>query len=474
MAPRVAPTRTALLLGHQRRRWVCGLLVTLLLVGMAGSPARSQVFLERTDVLVLGGSPAGVAAALAAARQGRDVILVEPRPYLGTVVTGAMLNMWDLNWGPHHESTVRGIFGEFFQALHGLTFDPMLARTLFKDKISAESRIRLYTETRILRPVMGDTGVIGAVLQNATGTHGVRAAVTIDTTDDADIAAAAGVEYTIGRETSGIDRTMQPATLLFRVRDVDWTALVRYIVEEEKPLRRGGVNQGVVWGLGTIVRQYRSDDPGVRAYDLNIGRLPDGSVWINSLQIFDVDGTNEASRRDAYARAKLVVPAFVEFLRAKVPGFERATLVQVAPQLYIRETRHIRGLYVLTALDIQNARRFWDRIAVASYPMDLHPYRPDEFNPFRPVRRLYTIPLRSLIPEKLDGLLVASRALSATYQAAGSARIVPTTIALGEAAGVAASVCIEQKVSPHGLIQQFSLVALVQQRLQRAGARINP
>ncbi len=474
MAPRVAPIWRTLRLDYRHRRWVCGLLATLLLVGMAGSPARSQVFLERTDVLVLGGSPAGVAAALAAARQGHDVILVEPRPYLGTVLTGAMLNMWDLNWGPQHESTVRGIFGEFFQALRGLTFDPMVARTLFKEKVSAESRITLLTGTRILRPVLGDSGVIGAVLQNATGTHGIRAAVTIDTTDDADVAAAAGVEHTIGRETSGIDRTMQPATLMLRVRDVDWAELVRYIVEEEKPLRRGGVNQGLVWGLGTIVRQFRSDDPGVRAYDINIGRLPDGSVWINSLQIFDVDGTNEASRRDAYARAKLVVPAFVEFLRARVPGFERATFVQVAPQLYIRETRHIRGLYVMTALDIQSARRFWDRIAVASYPMDLHPYRPDEFNPFRAVRRVYTIPLRSLIPEKVDGLLVASRSMSATYQAAGSIRIVATTIAVGEAAGVAASVCIEKKVSPHGLIQQFNLVTLVQQRLQRAGARINP
>lgn len=457
----------------RRKRWVYGIVVILVFVGMILPPARSQV-VERTDVLVLGGSPAGVAAALAAARQGREVILVEPHRYLGTVMTGAMLNMWDLNTGPAHESTVRGIFGEIFQGLHGLTFDPMTARTLLREKVLAEPHITFYPETRILSPVLGPTGVIGAVIQNATGTRGVRAGITIDATDDADVATAAGVEYTLGRETSGIDRAMQPATLMFKLRDLDWAELVHYIIQEDKPRQRGGVNQGYAWGLSTIVRHFRSDDPGVRAYDLNIGRQPDGTAWINSLQIFDVDGTNEASRRDGYARAKLVVPAFVEFLRVQVPGFERATLVQVAPQLYIRETRHIRGLYVLTALDVQNARRFWDRIAVASYPMDLHPYRPDEFNPFRPVRRVYTIPLRSLIPEKIDGLFVASRALSATYQAAGSARIVPTTIALGEAAGVAASVCVDNKVSPHGLVQQLSLVMLVQQRLQRAGARVNP
>jgi hypothetical protein len=385
-----------------------------------------------------------------------------------------MLNMWDLNLGPQHESTVQGIFGEFFQTLRGLTFDPKTARTLMLEKIRAEPRITLYLQTKILQPIVTQRGVIGAVIQTTSGTHGVRATITIDATDDADVAAAAGVDYTLGRETSGIDRAMQPATLMFRLRDVEWPALVRYIVEEEKPLHRGGVNQGYVWGLGKIVRTYRSDDPGIRAYDMNIGRLPDKTVWINSLQIFDVDGTSEASRRDGYARAKLAVPAFVEFLRAQVPGFEHATLVEVAPQLYIRETRHIRGLYTLTALDLQNARRFWDRIAVASYPMDLHPYRPDEFSPLRAVRRVYTIPLRSLIPEKLDGMFVASRALSATYQAAGSARIVPTTMAVGEAAGVAASVCVERKVSPHGLINQLSLVSLVQERLQRAGARVNP
>jgi len=448
-------------------------LVLLCVIGGAGRPLTAQE-IERTDVLVLGGSPAGFAAAIAAARQGREVVLVEPRPFLGTVLTGAMLNMWDLNLGPQHQSTVKGIFGEFFQALRGMTFDPMTARTLLREKVRAEPRITLYLQTKILQPIVSQRGVIGAVIQNTSGTHGVRATVTIDATDDADIAAAAGVDYTVGRETSGIDRAMQPATLMFRLRDVDWPVLVRYIVEKEKPLRRGGVNQGLVWGLGRIVRTYRSDDPGIRAYDMNIGRLPDKTVWINSLQIFDVDGTSEASRRDSYARAKLAVPAFVEFLRAQVPGFEHATLVEVAPQLYIRETRHIRGLYTLTALDVQNGRRFWDRIAVASYPMDIHPYRPDEFNPLRAVRRVYSIPLRSLIPEKLDGMFVASRALSATYQAAGSARIVPTTMAVGEAAGVAASVCVERKVSPHGLVTHMSFVELVQERLQRAGARVNP
>ncbi len=455
------------------RRWVAGLLAASLLVGLSIVPASSQS-VQQTEVLVLGGSPAGVAAALAAARQGRLVILVEPRPYLGTVITGSMLNMWDLNLDPQHESTTRGIFGELYQGLRGLTFDPMTARQLLREKVAAEPRITLYLQTRIVRPVLNDQGVIGAVIENASGTRGVRAGVTIDATDDADVGAAGGVEYTIGRETSGIDRAMQPATLMFRLRDVDWPGLVRYIVDEEKPLHLGGVNQGYVWGLSPIVRRYRSDDPGIRAYDLNIGRMPDGTAWINSLQIFDVDGTNEASRRDAYARTKLAIPAFIEFLRAKVPGFERATLVEIAPQLYIRETRHIRGLYILTALDIQSARRFWDRIAVASYPIDIHPYRPDEFSPFRAVRRVYSLPLRSLIPEKVDGLFVASRSFSATYQAAGSARIVPTTIALGEAAGVAASVCVENKISPHRLIQQLALVTLVQQRLQRAGARINP
>jgi len=448
------------------------LLVLNVAMPLAAQPAVYQAP-ERADVLVVGGSPAGIAAAIAAARQGRSVVLVEPRPFLGTVLTGAMLNTFDLNRMRDGRGLVEGIFAEVYREL-GLTFDPRFAREFFRRKVASEKGIRLYLGTQVLHPVRKGNAVLGAIVQNRTRRWMVLAPVTIDATDDGDFAAASGAEYTLGREDSGIDRLMQAATLLFRLGGVDWPAVIRYIRENDKPFRRGGVRLGYAWGYRQVVRGFRSPDPRIAVVDMNLGRQPDGTVWVNALQVFGVDGTSRASRKDAYTRAKRLVPVFATYLKQRAPGFENASLIEVAPELYIRETRHVKGLYVLTADDILRQRVFWDRIAIASYPIDLHPYRAGERSPFAPRRRTYTIPLRSLIVRGIDNLFVASRAFSATYQAAGSARVVPTTMAMGEAAGVAAAVAVEYQVSPHVLIRRQELVGLVQLRLLGSGARIDP
>jgi hypothetical protein len=126
--------------------------------------------------------------------------------------------------------------------------------------------------------------------------------------------------------------------------------------------------------------------------------------------------------------------------------------VRAADYLYIRETRHIGGLYTMTASDIVNDRVFWDAVGVASYPIDIHPYKPGEHNPFAPQRYLYTIPFRALVPRRTANLVMASRSISATYAAAASLRVVPTTMEEGEAAGIAAALSIREGVS----IPQFA------------------
>ncbi|MDR7484213.1 MAG: FAD-dependent oxidoreductase [Armatimonadota bacterium] len=428
----------------------------------------------KADVLVVGGSPAGVAAALAAARQGMVVVLTEPRPFLGTVWTGAMLNMIDLSRVPgRQEHLIRGIFLELYRQIGRITFDPRRVRAILREKIEAEPGITLLTRTELVRPVVASARVRGAVVRLPDGAEArMTATVTIDATDDADLAAAAGVPYTYGRETSGIDRRAMPATLMFRLADVDWPEVVRYAYAHRRGRQPSGAFDGYAWGYREAMREYRPSDPRLSAQDLNIGRLPDGTVLVNALQVHDVDGTSRASRIEGYERAKREIPRLVEYMRRNCPGFARARLVEVAPELYIRETRHIRGLYVLTARDIAERTLFWDRVAVASYPVDLHAYNPGERYPYRPVRQPYTIPLRSLIPARIDGLFVSSRAFSATYQAAGSARVVPTTIAMGQAAGTAAAVAVLSRVTPHVLAERRDLVREVQRRLVRDGALI--
>jgi choline dehydrogenase-like flavoprotein len=426
------------------------------------------------DVLVVGGSPAGVAAALAAARQGRSVVLVERRPYLGTVWTGAMLNMVDLNRKPTGEHLVRGIFLEVYERLGGITFDPRHARRVLRALVEAEPAITLFLRTEVLQPVREGGRVAGAVVRFADGERRpIRSAVAVDATDDGDFAAAAGVRFTYGRETSGLDRRAMPATLMFRVADVDWRAVVHYAWAHRRGRQPSGAVRGYAWGFRDLMFDYQAADARLSAHDLNLGRLPDGTILINALQIHDVDGTDPVSVRDGYERARAEVPRLLEYLRGHVPGFERARLVEVAPELYIRETRHLVGLYTLTADDIAAGRVFWDRVATGSYPVDLHQYKKGEQYPFKPVRRMYTIPLRALVTAGVDGLLVASRAFSATYQAAGSARVVPTTMAMGEATGIAAAVAVEHGLTPRQLVERPDLVREVQRRLVQAGAVID-
>ncbi len=427
-----------------------------------------------TDVLVVGGSPAGVVAAIAAARQGMVVVLVEPRSFLGTVMTGAMLNMVDLSRRRDGSPLIKGVFMEFYNRAGGISFDPRDVRRVFKEMVDAEAGITLMLKTELVRPLLEGNRIVGAAVRTPDGqVVAIRAAVTVDATDDGDLAAAAGVPFTYGREESGIDRRTMPATMMFRLADVDWKTVVRVAYAFRKGRQPSGAFRGYAWGFSQFMRDYVPQDPTLSAHDLNIGRMADGSVLINSLQIHDVDGTNRESRIDAYDRAKREIPRLVEYLRGNVPGFARARLVEVAPELYIRETRHLRGLYTLTARDIVTSTRFWDRIGAASYPVDIHQYKKGEQYPYRPVRKEYTIPLRALIAAKIDGLFVAGRALSATYQAAGSARVIPTTMAMGEGVGVAAAVVVQNRTTPQQLAERRDLVADVQQRLVRSGALID-
>jgi hypothetical protein len=464
-----------------RARYIVVAVLMVVIAGaiVVGQPGRVPIDKRppayKVDVLVMGGSPAGVAAALAAARQGKIVALVESRPYLGTVWTAAMMNMLDLSRNPQNQRPmIRGIFDEIYREFNNVVFDPAHMRQILAARVDSEPGITLLLKAEFLRPLADSDRVLGVEVRQMDGTQvSISAGATIDATDDGDVAAAAGVPFTYGRETSGLDRRAMPATLMYRLRDVGWAEIAEFALAHRKGRQPSGIHQNYAWGFREPMRGYESREPGLSAHDLNIGRLADGTVFINSLQVHDVDGTNRASRFDGYERARRELPNVVAYLRANVPGFAKAALVGMAPELYIRETRHVAGLYTLTTRDIAAQTRFWDRIGAASYPVDLHQYVKGEQYPYKPVRTPYTLPLRSLIAANVDGLFVASRAFSATYQAAGSARVIPTTMAMGEGAGVAAAVAVERGMTPRQLVRSRDAVAEVQHRLVRAGALID-
>ncbi len=448
-------------------------ILTCLLLSIAVIPpvgAARPVVPAQVQVLVVGGTTAGIAAAVAAARAGMTTLLVEPREQIGGDMTLSWLNMLDLNRGPSGQLLTRGIFADVYRTL-GQTFDISLAQSTLDALVRAQPTLTVARRLRIGAPVLRGRTLTGVQFVTDDGVrHVVNARLIIDATDDAAVAAASRVPFTIGREESGMDRRMQSATLIYRLAGVSYRAVTRYVLTSEKPRGVGGVSDRYVWGYGDIVSHYRARNPRLAVFDLNLGWQTDGIVLINSLHIYDVDGTSPRSLTAGRAAAVAELPRIVEFLRARAPGFENARLVGAAPHLYVRETRHTTGLYRMTGRDILDGRDFWDRIAVASYPIDLHPYEPGQMNPYAAIRRVYAIPFRILVPRSVDRLMVVGKAVGASYTAAGSLRIIPTGMAMGEAAGEAAALAVRAGVSPVRLAGNRELIAQLQERLTAMGA----
>ncbi|HKV43740.1 MAG TPA: FAD-dependent oxidoreductase [bacterium] len=427
-------------------------------------------------VLVVGGTPAGVAAAVAAARMGMPVLMTEARPYLGGDLTGSMLNMFDMDYGPGGQQLSRGVFSEVFRQL-GITFDVELAKHVFLREVRREPLVTLRLSTRPVQVFVKSQRIVGVVVEDEVNheREAICAKRIVDATDDADVAAMAGVPYSLGREGSGVDHAMMAATLVFELDGVHWREVLEYVTNTSGRLAtRGGTYHGNAWGYGDIMRRYRPIEPGIGIYDLNIGRQNNRTVLINGLLVYGVDGTDPASVADGMSRARAELPRLIEYLRSFAPGFRDAELVRPADYLYIRETRHIRGLATLTVQDIVDARVFWDAVGVASYPIDLHPYRPGELNPYAAHRYVYTIPLRALVPIGITNLLVASRSISASYEAAGSARVIPTTMEEGQAAGAAAVLSIRAKVMISRFTEAPALVHELQGTLYEQGQYLLP
>ncbi|MDQ7848671.1 MAG: FAD-dependent oxidoreductase [Armatimonadota bacterium] len=457
-----------------RRLWPPFLLAALVFSArpLPAAPPRTIA----VDVLVVGSTPAGIAAAAAAARAGARVHLVEALPKMGGVITWAWLTTWDMNLTPDGAHLTRGIFWEYYRAL-GLSFDLEEAVNKLTWHIYRERLVGSTTNAPLVRVLSEQRRLVGAEFDDRDWQRPltVRARQVIDATDDADLAAAAGVSYVLGRPGPGGVPWMQAAGLIFRVTGVQWQELAADLLR-----RKGagaepaawGINGRAAWGYQPMMKRYRPTQPETMVLGLNLALQRDGSVLINSLQIFGVNGVDPASVEAGMARGRTELPPLVAFLRETIPGFAQAQLGGHAPMLYIRETRHIRGMYTLEVEDIFANRDFPDRIAVASYPIDIHPYVPGWVSPYAPVRHVYTIPLRALVPVEVDNLLVASRAFSATSEAAGSARVVPTTMALGQAAGVTAAVCARRGCTPREVVGSPGLLAEVQRTLRAQGATI--
>ncbi|WP_298720348.1 FAD-dependent oxidoreductase [uncultured Ferrovibrio sp.] len=451
-------------------------------------PRRARVA-ARCDVLVVGGGPAGMAAALGAAWAGADVLLTERFGFLGGNPTVALVNplmSWHTQKAPPSEidptrllpqdhgpgePIVAGALETFVSNLiaadgalaptqaTGFTvpFDPEIYKAVAQETME-QAGVRVLLHAFANDVWTDEDKLCGAVFETKSGPLLIRANVIVDASGDGDLAAKAGARFHIGREEDG---RVQPMTLMFRIADFDREAFAAYV--REHPDQWRGVH-----GLWDLIEKARAaGELDLPREDILFFATPHPrELSVNCTRVTGVNGTDVFDLSRAEGEARRQMRQIMRFLKRYVPGFADAYIVQSGTHIGVRETRRIVGEYTLDVEDVLQARKFSDAIARCSYPVDIH-------NPAgsgTTLRRLpqgewYEVPLRCLVPKDVDGLLVAGRSISGTHEAHSSYRVTPTAMATGQAAGVCAALASRNRCPPRQV-----LASAVQIELRRQGA----
>lgn len=449
------------------------LLACVFLTGCAGTSqgkVAEKPVVEGTDydVIVVGGEPEGVTAAVSAARNGMKTLLIEDDEALGGLMTLGMLNFIDMCHGRDGTLLTQGIFEEFYLAVGGTAFDVEHAKAVFLQMITDEPNIDLKLGTQMVAPLVENGAITGITVNENGEERTYRSARVIDATVDADVAAAAGVPYTFAGEDIGEKDRQMGVTLVFIVNNVDWDAVIDYL--ENDGNEGTGADAKSAWGYTQEGYSYEPQDEMLRLRGFNAARQDNGDVLINALIIFGVDVLDDESKAAGIARGQAELEYILPYVRENFIGFENAQLVGTAEQLYVRESRHIIGEYQLTIDDVLENRDQWDKIAIANYPVDVQPTVSQRYGTVIGSPDRYAIPFRSLVPLEIDHLLVVGRSASYKSLAAGSARVIPIGMAEGEAAGVATAYSVNHDMTYRAMSADKKAIAAVQKQLKKQGA----
>lgn len=431
---------------------------------------------ETYDVIVVGTEPEGIAAAVSAARNGMKTLLLGEDTALGGLMTIGELNFIDMCESRDGTLLTQGFFKEFYDAVGGSAFDITEARNFFLQVAEAEPFLTLRNENTFVKPIMQDNVVVGIVTEENGVQREYYGSRVIDGTVDADVAAAAGVPYTYAGEDIGEKDRQMGVTLVFELSGVNWRKVSMYLNWQRfkaEVLKQGTADMGATkktaWGYTEEGYSYKPQDEMMRLRGFNIARQNNGNVLINALIIFGVDPLSEKSKAEGIARAQAEMEYLIPYIRENFKGFEKAELVKTAEQLYVRESRHIIGEYQLTIDDVLENRDQWDKIAIGAYPVDVQPTATQTYGTVIGSPDRYAVPFRSLVPLKVDNLLVVGRSASYTSLAAGSARVIPLGMAEGEAAGVAAAYSVKNQIGFRAMSQDKGAISNVQDTLRKQG-----
>jgi hypothetical protein len=434
-------------------------------------PERRTPLWGEYEVVVLGGGPAGITAALAAGRSGRKTILIEGYGFLGGAGTAAGLSTF---CGLH-----AAVLGEHEQVVHGLC-DDILDRLRAMDglnpphlsvqdriqaqaydisayKIAADELLRaanveiLFHATGVGAAMASEDRIEALLVETKSGRFAVSGQVFVDASGDGDLAAWSGVPFEVG---DGAGNMLYPTTM-FRINGVDprkagdaWKLIPKLMEEAEQKGRRFPRKK-------PIVRPQRN--PIEWRANLTQIKNPDGRA-VNGIDAHELSFGEIEGRKQCWD--------VFSFIKEVTPGFDEAYIVEIAPQIGIRETRRIVGDYQLSQDDILSCRDFSDTIGVNGWPVEAHIAGDVKFLFSEWGSRGFNqIPYRIIVPQKIENLFVAGRCASMTHEGQSSARVTGSCFIMGQAAGTAADLALTAGVTPRGVD-----VVRLQQRLEADGA----
>ena len=427
-------------------------------------PSKKITEFIETDVLVVGGGPAGIGAAVAAARQGSRVVLLEKRGFMGGNITAAYVETCN-HFLKNSSFKSYGIYAEIeekYRALYGSSGDirPNAIHRfsseylkIFLDKFVSDAGVKVFLHSFVNDVIKDGEKITHVIIQSKKGPVAIRAGMIIDSTGDGDVAFAAGVPFDQGRDR---DHMCQPGTVNFRIAGVDSKLLVK-----------DGIDQ-----VGVIGKRFREDyragktNLSCKRQDIPCGRLTSGGqlTYINYPCAYGIDPTSFADLTRGEMECRRYIEEMVVYMRENFEGFENAELASIAPEIGFRDSRRFHGEYRLTIDDVVSSRHFDDTIAI--FPQFYDMLSPDAnmnegsvedagYNGYICTITTnsppFEIPYRSLLPVGIDNLLITGRCISADHVAESGIRAISACLYTGQAAGTSSGLALAKKQSPKNL-----------------------